>query len=94
MAAVLEYMTAEVLELAGDAAGQMKVKRITPRHIMLAIRGDEEMDELLKKVVVPEAGVIPHIHNALQPKDKAKKAVFERQSKEGPKWKTHYDYVC
>jgi histone H2A len=65
LAAVLEYMTAEVLELSGNAARDFKLKRIIPRHITLAIRGDEELDTFTTRVTIPGGGVIPHIHKAL-----------------------------
>jgi histone H2A len=39
--AVLEYLAAEVLELAGNAARDNKKTRIVPRHIQLAVRCEQ-----------------------------------------------------
>ena len=49
-AAVLEYLSAEILELAGNAAKDNKRSRITPRHILLAVANDEELNKVSNNI--------------------------------------------
>jgi histone H2A len=50
------------LELAGNAAKDNKKNRINPRHILLAIRNDEELNRLLANATIADGGVLPHIN--------------------------------
>ncbi|GMI71333.1 histone H2A 6 [Hibiscus trionum] len=68
LAAVLEYLAAEVLELAGNAARDNKKKTIIPRHVLLAVRNDEELGKLLAGVTIAHGGVLPNINPVLLPK--------------------------
>ncbi|KIL63191.1 hypothetical protein M378DRAFT_107638 [Amanita muscaria Koide BX008] len=79
LAAVLEYLAAEILELAGNAARDNKKRRIIPRHLQLAIRNDDELSRLLDKVVISEGGVIPHIAPELLPVKTSKRKAASQE---------------
>ncbi|KAG2725993.1 hypothetical protein I3760_01G091600 [Carya illinoinensis] len=71
LATVLEYLAAEVLELAGNAARDNKKNKINPRHVLLAVRNDEELGKLLQGVTIANGGVLPNINPVLLPKKTA-----------------------
>jgi histone H3/H4 len=67
LAAVLEYLVAELLELGGNAARDNRMSMITPRHLELAIRNDEELNNMTPRTQVSYygMGVLPNIHAVL-----------------------------
>ncbi|XP_014205356.1 histone H2A, sperm-like [Copidosoma floridanum] len=80
LASVLEYLVAEILELSGNAARDNKKTRIIPRHLLLAIKNDAELDDLLKNVTISQGGVLPNIQAVLLPKA-SKKSQTQSQEK-------------
>ncbi|KAE8774447.1 Histone H2A [Hordeum vulgare] len=80
LAAVLEYLAAELLELAGNAAKDNKKSRIVPRHLLLAVRNDQELGRLLAGVTIAHGGVLPNINPVLLPKRTAEKEPKEGKS--------------
>lgn len=84
VASVLEYLTAEILELAGNVSIENKHTRIKPRDVMLAIKSDEELDNLLKDYVFADSGVVPRVHEELVPvKRKKKRSVVRADDESG-----------
>jgi histone H2A len=67
LAAVVEYLVAELLELTVKAAAQQKSKskRLTPRALTLAVRHDDDLGALLQNVTLSRGGVIPAVNKAV-----------------------------
>jgi len=75
LAAVVEYLVAELLELSVKAAAQnkSKAKRLTPRTLTLAVRHDDDLGALLQNVTLSRGGVVPSLNKALAKQSKAGK---------------------
>jgi histone H2A len=82
LAAVLEYITFEILDLANNYCIENKRVRITIRDIELAIRTDEELDRLFLKLNINllGGGVVPFIHSSLLNKN-SKKPLKNKESR-------------
>ncbi|EFH47238.1 predicted protein [Arabidopsis lyrata subsp. lyrata] len=71
LVAVLEYLAAEVLELAGT------LQELTKRTV--AVSNDEELGTLLKGVTIAHSGVLPNKNPILLPKKSEKAATKQSQ---------------
>ena len=66
LAAIFQYITSEIIELASAETSLQKKQRITPRFVMLAIRNDVELNKLLGKgASFPDAGVPVNVRKDL-----------------------------
>ena len=61
LAAILEYVSAEILKLAGNVVRFNSKTRIIPHHLLLAVRNDEELNKLLAGVTLSQGSVLPNI---------------------------------
>ena len=78
-AAVCEYLTSEVLDLAGNSTRDNKRVRITPRPIMLAVRNDTELNELYQNTIFA-GGIVPHISSHILSVKKSKTKIPGKRS--------------
>jgi len=82
LSSVLEYLTAEILELSGLQARQQQQNKITPRHIKIAIKEDEDLEKLLSRVDVMGGGFIPKVNPFLPAPKVPKKGENKKRHKE------------
>ena len=73
MAGVLEYICAEILEMAGNVAEEQGRKTITPKHINLGVRADAELNKMMNNIVISQGGMLPNVHEFLVPPKKGGK---------------------
>ena len=72
-AAVVEYIIAEILQLAGNSTTDKKRKVLSSRDLFMAINQDEELHKLVKNklnIEILTGAVLPGIHSVLLPKKK------------------------
>jgi len=88
MTAVLEYTSAEILELSGNRARDNYRELISPRDITLAILNDEELNNLFQGYHILGGGVQPCLHTVLVKDTDQEFPPFE---KEFPEWNPQFE---
>lgn len=83
MASVLEYITAEFMELSGNVARDQRKIIIKVRHILIAAKTDIELNELLTNlnIKIISGGVVPFIQPHFLKTEKQKKALAAKRKK-------------
>ncbi len=76
LAAVLEYMITEVLDLSIRSAALKKKTRISPTDIRVSIKNDAALDKLFKDAIIPGSATTPHVNSA-----PPKKSVHHKRAK-------------
>ena len=79
MAGVLQYLMSEILELSGEVCLAKGKQRLAPRHMQLAIRGDEELNKMFAMTQISSGGSINNIQSVLFPKSKDQ-AVYTKEA--------------
>lgn len=59
LAAILEYLVAEILEVSVMVCRQKKKSRIVPRFIYLGLKEDDEFKKLFASSIITNSGVKP-----------------------------------
>lgn len=70
LAAVLEYLVGEVLDVAGECCTQSKHKRVVPRDVRLSVSNDLDLKTLFQQIDMLYSGVVPHQMLSLVPTKK------------------------
>ena len=73
IAGVLEYICAEILEMAGNVCEEAGRKTIAPKHINLGVRADQELNKMMSNIVISQGGMLPNVHEYLVPPKKGGK---------------------
>ena len=92
LAAVLDYLVAEIMEAAGNVCRDHKRTNITVRHLFLAVHNDDELSRMLHRfnVVILGGGVLPNINARLlvkKPKKTIRRKKVEGEAKRPHKWR-------